>query len=384
MDETITNAPGGRNASLPVARPLELIIAHAQGREQTFHLQLLQDGQVCASHTLSRPACHTFFALVDGFRQLCKPGGESTSPRSPSVAGEGHRQLLLQSLGVELFHLWMAPLWSAMAGALSGPQSLVLTIVSNAPDILNIPWELLCGPDGRVSGWAGRVLLRRRPMACADALDWSEGGSLPGPLRILFASAAPTGFHWVDEEKFRAVLPLQAAHPRPVVLQAVTRRALQSHLQAVKPHLLYLTGPALISGEQGFFAFADEEGQADVCSAAELAQEILAISPRSLVVVAGREEGRPPPVAAVAAICQGLVSHGVERALAWPTLLTDPFSGDFLGTFLYNARDGATVDQAIDQARRAIQPGCEQVACPAWALPVLYARSSRTPPFNLC
>ncbi len=361
---------------------LELTILRTQGRERAFLVTLVGNGPSRAGHLVSAPSWQAVHLLVDGFRQLFKavPAGAGEDALStPSRSGRV-QSLLLHSVGVELFHLWLAPFWSAIEAGLRGRPPLVLTVVSDVPEILNLPWELLHCPDGPLLGLDERVALRRRPVG-----GWSDGGSDaagesldPGCLRVLLLSSAPGGFQGEAENSFARFL-LPAAEEQPPIAFSVVQRATRAEwhrsLERVRPHLVYLTGPALISGERGFFGFEDEQGQADPRSADELAEALCADGDLLLVVVAGRERGRPPPVAAVGALCQGLVGHGVARALAWPGLLTDPLSGAFFQALLHTMRMGATIDQAICRARCAVQPDCERAGYPAWVLSALYARS---------
>ncbi|MBF0459802.1 MAG: CHAT domain-containing protein [Magnetococcales bacterium] len=365
---------------------LELIIVRTQGQGRPFQVTWVQDGCPRVCHTCSTPAYQAVHFLVDGFRHGWQEG-EGEAARLPASHDTTRQQLLLDSVGVELFHLWLAPFWFELEPILARQQAVVLTIVANSPEVLNLPWEVLQWPDGVLLGLDERVALRRRSLGDGALPQLSGAMRVAAPLKILFMASAPDGFNQAVDRDFSQWVSWGTGCRPPVqcaVLQTATVAALQQRLQQFQPQVLYLTGPVLISGEQGFFGFVDEAGQADIRSAREMATEILLDSGVHLVILAGREPNRPPPIAAVAALCQGWVGQGVAWALAWPGLLTDPFSSDFFHVFLHNLQGGATLDQAVRRARCAIQPGRVRTGYPAWVLPVLYARSNRTLLFNTC
>ena len=130
------------------------------------------------------------------FEQACRPEMEAGAEAA---------------LGAQLFALFLASSWEKIRAAVPSGSTRFLVIASDAPEILNLPWELLHPPGGRLPG-AGPPLchppparigeeagsLRRRspPPAPAPALhglrsDGSGhsglraggGGALPGRLR---------------------------------------------------------------------------------------------------------------------------------------------------------------------------------------------------------
>lgn len=378
---------------------LELTIVRTQ--EKNFLVTLHQDGQPCGRHTGASDAYRAVHALVDGFRQWLKPGeapqgaekpsepsafpsAPPTDPSAPPAFRERGQRMLLHSVGVELFHLWMAPFWPDLKKTGVHPAPFLLTIIAS-PEILNLPWELLRWPDGTLLGLDPRMALRRRAHP-PQGLSLPPGRPpspeiirAPGPLKMIWMASNPTGLahtHETDDvERFCREID---TNPAPVTCHRVypaTAERLKQEIQRIQPHIVHLTGPALIRGEQGFFGFEDEEGQPTILSASEMARDIWGDDDVPLVILSGRESTHPPPVAAVAALCQTLTLHRVGLALAWPSMVSDPFFGAFFRAFLQNAAGGLTMDQAVQRAREIIQPDCERAGYPAWTLPMLYARS---------
>lgn len=363
---------------------LELTVRPAQDKDFNVTLTIL--GQPSHSehcHTCSFRSYQVVHTLVDGFRQLLKSGGHATLAAP-----------LLHSVGIELFHVWLAPFWPIIEKTWQRHRSLFLTVVADTPEVLNLPWELLQWPDGVLLGLDARVALRRRPSRYPGAI---HRPALPprltpifSPLKILYMVSSPTGFDRGDalttlEAFFREMENhLGHLHRIEVVqVSSATSVALKQYLHQYQPSMVYLTGPTLIRGEQGFFGFEDENGQADILSATEMVKDIFdnGSTPMvPMVIIAGRAAAAPPPVAAVGALCQAFVFQGMDLALAWPNKLSDPFSSAFFRAFLQDGVEGVIVDQAIQRARQTIQPDCERTGYPAWVLPALYARSCRTLP----
>lgn len=365
---------------------LALTILRPHPPEETFSVTLRQNGGNVVHHHPSVSSYRAVHALVDGVRQLFKKNHvpHSAIPDPPQDGGGAHHpHLLLNSVGVELFYLWLEPLWSEIEPLLSLHQQMGLTVVSDAPEVLNIPWELLQWPDGVVLGLDRRFLLRRRPLLSMPPLEEPFTPRLSPPFSVLLASATPLGLESPNPAEARSaepfapfLSPLRPDWPFPhTVLQHATYTMVQQHVQSLHPLIVCLAAPVLISGEQGFLAFEEQNGQADIRSAKEMATDLFAGRGVGLVMVVGRvESSSAPPVAAVAALCQGLVRHGVKQALAWPSAGRDPFFSAFLNAFLHNLRNGVPVDSSLRSARHAIYHlPCEQAGCPAWILPVLYA-----------
>lgn len=368
---------------------LELTILRPQPPKQTFSVTLEHNGYTAAHHHPSIQSYQAVHALVDGVRQLFK---ENRTPQSgqvvaPHFGGDTNgRHLLLHSVGVELFYLWLEPLWLAIQPLFSLHKQIALTLLSNAPEVFNMPWELLQWPDGVVLGLDERVIFCRRPLPCTPPLNTRFTPQVSPPMALLFAASAPVGLETSHAEDAKSAEPF-APFSSPLLpdlpfsystLQNATHAMVQQHVQTIRPFMVCLTAPVLISGEQGFLGFEEKNGQADIRSAKEIATEIFADSPVALVMVVGRTHNHTPPVAAVAAVCQGLVAHGVAHALAWPSAGADPFFSAFLNAFLHNLRGTVSVDQSVHRARHTLYSACEQAGCPAWIQPVLYARDSHT------
>ena len=317
-------------------------------------------------------------ALVDGVRQILKSGGHATL--APAM---------LHGVGVELFYLWLHPFWPHIEAVIRHRRLVAFTVITDIPEIVNLPWALLQWPHGAVLGLDQQVALRLRARpdvatAVQVPVHLSQGACQGAPWKVLFMHATPAEFcdtcDTADGAMDVALRSYAARHHRDTLSCAVvpdsTADALKRSLSRFRPHILFLTGPVFIRGEQGFFGFADRARQADVLSATEMVRDIFGCHPPGMVVVVGRGVGRSPPVAATGAVCQTLVLRGVSRALAWPSRAGDAFMIDFFRAFLHDVAGGVTWDHAVQRARCAIQPACATVGDPVWVLPALYAHAA--------
>ena len=113
------------------------------------------------------------------------------------------------ALGAQLFALFLASSWEKICSAVPSGRTRFLTIASAAPEILNLPWELLRPPEGEFLGLDARFAIRRLP-GSEKKLETFHGELRPRPLRLLFMACAPTDQATLDYEReeealFRAV-----------------------------------------------------------------------------------------------------------------------------------------------------------------------------------
>ena len=108
------------------------------------------------------------------FEQSCRPEMEAGAEAA---------------LGAQLFALFLASSWERISASLPSGSTRFLTIASDAPEILNLPWEMLCPPGGEFLGLNPLFAIRRLPGS--EKKLASFGGELrPRPLRLLFMACA--------------------------------------------------------------------------------------------------------------------------------------------------------------------------------------------------
>ena len=224
-----------------------------------FHISL--DGHpILTNQSLSlsdsqklRQISRSFSSL---FEQSCRPEMEAGAEAA---------------LGAQLFALFLASSWEKISAAMPSGSPRFLVIASDAPEILNLPWELLLPPEGDFLGLDPLFAIRRLP-GSEKKLE-SFGGELrPRPLRLLFMACAPTDQATLDYEReeealFRAVSGQEVAFDS---CDLGTFKELKERMSEYRPHVLHLTGHGVVRDGKGHFAFENEDGTADLVPADEL------------------------------------------------------------------------------------------------------------------
>lgn len=344
-------------------------------RKTPFHFTLTANGQPLRSQQLAtRDTFQELHQRVDGYRQLLM-GRATSTLAEPALMG----------VGTALFELWISPFWHGMERTLRLGQPAVLSIVSTLPELLNLPWELLQLPGTPPVGikehfWVRRLIQR------GTGTTRSRTHPLPHPLKILFASGAGSenpGLPPVPDPETQAFAKIMATidHGQAINLPgAVPLTQLRTIFLRFQPHVVHLSGTALIKGETGFFVFSDGSGETDIRSAAEITDQLSALGPIPLLLFSGRNPNRPPPIAATGALCQGTaISGAVQQAIAWPETLENPIVGAMAKRFYQAITAGKSGDQALILARQRVFSRCQQIGCPLWSLPVLYGGTELFP-----
>ncbi|MBF0165195.1 MAG: CHAT domain-containing protein [Magnetococcales bacterium] len=329
---------------------------------------------VGADRAISEADLSTLRLVVDGVRQLLR------TPGPPGMAEEA-----IRAVGIELFHTWLAPVWGQLLPALNPGQTTTLAILSDALEILLFPWEALLPPEREPLGLDPAFAIQRRALGMPPSNRCRALS--PGPLRVLFQASAPDGFPITSttqaRDAFVASLPddSQADAPRieTTILENGTWDALRQGIDTHQPHAIHLSGPALIRGTQGFFAFEEPEDRlVDARTAQEMVHELLRYSGAGIVIVSGREQGKSPPLAATGALCLGVIGSGeFPMALAWPDTLENDAARRFFGTLMTALAQGERVDAALTRARRVLASLTAISGRPDWLLPTLYARGEQ-------
>ena len=101
------------------------------------------------------------------------------------------------ALGAQLFAFFLASSWERISASLPSGSTRFLTIASDAPEILNLPWELLRPPGGDFLGLDPLFAIRRLPHP-EGQLAAAPKELRPRPLRLLFMACAPTDQAMLD------------------------------------------------------------------------------------------------------------------------------------------------------------------------------------------
>jgi hypothetical protein len=288
----------------------------------TYLFHVLLDGKAITSNqSLSlqgsrvvREVSQSFGAL---FEQGCRPEKDADSQRA---------------LGKQLFDLWLAPSWEKIKAGVPVGALRFLVIASEAPEILNLPWELLLPPDGEFLGINPLFRIRRLPGSGKQLAPFA-GELRPRPLRLLFMACSPTDLPELDYEREEEAL-LRAIAGQDVAFDSCdlgTFDELKERVNEFKPHVVHLTGHGAVINGQGHFAFEKEDGAADLVPSEDL-RRFLAGSGVQCVFVSGCQSGKAP-VQSLGGICQGLVGAEVPLAVGWAASIADDLATNFARTF---------------------------------------------------
>lgn len=155
-----------------------------------------------------------------------------------------------------------------------------ISIVSELPRVLSLPWELLHDEQGFLAQYSDHPvsIVRRLPQ-----LDQSARvASFEPPLRILLVTARPKGAGFIDPRSIARELldemqeHIDAGTVELEFLRPPTLSALSWRLRETKQpiHVLHFDGHGAFDRQkgQGMMAFEDDEGQLDLILASDLAQ----------------------------------------------------------------------------------------------------------------
>ena len=94
------------------------------------------------------------------------------------------------ALGAQLFGFFLASSWEKIRAALPSGRTRFLTIASDNPEILNLPWEMLLPPEGDFLGLDPLFAIRRLP-GSVKKLESFTGSCGPGPCACSSWPALP-------------------------------------------------------------------------------------------------------------------------------------------------------------------------------------------------
>ncbi|MCK4342290.1 MAG: tetratricopeptide repeat protein [Phycisphaerae bacterium] len=329
-------------------------------------------------------------ALLDENRRL----SELFEQRRRPLTEPGY----LYALGRMMFEHWFQPVWETVAAQLgTGPRSLLIRSnvaagprtgrnvaagprTGRSPDreILNLPWELVELVPDLPLGCDPNWTLRRTPLA---RLQPNGERLTPGPLRILFLAAAPTDQDHLDYEREEdAILTATGRVKQTVYLDFADTGGLAELAELVpdfRPHVVHLSGHGVLTDDgTGTFAFEREDGRTDSVDARRIAADVFRGSSVRCVFLNGCQTAR----AAVAGLCQHLVTAGVPLVLGWAASVADDLATEFAEVFYSRLVRGESASSAAAHARQAIKKsgliqadgGAIAMQDATFALPQLY------------
>lgn len=269
------------------------------------------------------------------------------------------------------------------AGRSGAGVRIRLRFDAGAPELAELPWELLYAPDLErlLAPSSETPLVRYLPVEHSNRMQ-----PVQPPLVVLAALANPAGVTPLAVEREwqhlqEAVAGLDESQVR-LERAPATWAALQARLRQGPVHVLHFVGHGFFDRGQNRsgLVFEDEAGRASIVPA-EAFKTLLhdhdALRLVYLNACEGASSGRSDPFSGVA---QQLVQQGVPAVVAMQFPVSDAAAITLSREFYRALADGYPVDAALGEARKAV---LGQSGSPEWATPVLFSRSDDTRLFDM-
>jgi tetratricopeptide (TPR) repeat protein len=240
-----------------------------------------------------------------------------------------------------------------------------LTIAASQPEILRLPWELLCDPSGTYLVHENPRIAVRRQLAGAG------GGRNPievkpkAQLRLLMVVSRPDGVGFLDpRSEGQAVLKaIEQMAPgrvvveflRPATLTKLVDRLENRKLPAID--IVHFDGHGTFgskdnqSKEMGYLVFEDEDGNKKLISAEELG-DALNRQKVSLMVLSACQSGMVTGDDALGCVAARLTHSGIPAVLAMTYSVLVTTTEQLFGKFYGELAGGESLGVALANARR--------------------------------
>jgi len=250
--------------------------------------------------------------------------------------------------------------------------------LNNAPDLADLPWEMLHGPSpfDFFALWARAPIVRYLATSLAEAVVTA---TLPLHILVVIANPSTPDAPALDVEAEWGKLNTALAalqEKRQVVLERLaspTLAALRARLRTNddKPaiHLLHFIG----HGETGTLVFENEQGAPTPVTAERLAVLLHDHPTLKLAFLNACEGGRSDDRDIFLGVAPELVRRGLPTVIAMQYAVSDRAAIALAAEFYQALADGYPVDAALAEARKALYGGGQSVE---WGTPLLFSRSA--------
>ncbi len=243
----------------------------------------------------------------------------------------------------------------ALAGT-AGPK--VLTLVSDDPGVLSLPWELLRTPAGSL---VFRDVSIRRQFPGTPA---TSAPVVAVPLRVLLVIARPTDTGFIDPRTSAA--PVLDALDRlggnvhvdfcePPTLPELDRRLTAARETGQPFHVVHFDGHGVYLRQSGVGALCFEQPDAtkDLVEGRRLGELLAAMRVPLALLEACQTSDLDKEV--FGSVAPALLQHGVGSVIAFSHSVTVTAARLLVQAFYEGLCDGASVGEALLRGRRALQ-----------------------------
>jgi hypothetical protein len=253
----------------------------------------------------------------------------------------------------------------------------LLLRLSDAPELINIPWEYLYEPslERFIALSANTPIVRY-----LDVPRQIRPFKIQAPLRILVMISSPREYPDLDVEAEWKILNdalgdlVQRGQVSITRLSQPTLPALQEQLRKDEYHVFHFIGHGLFSDrkEDGLLLLEDEQGVGSPVSGHYLGTLLHDEKSLRLVVLNACDGARTSTADPFAGTAQGLVRQGIPAVIAMQFEVSERTAATLSREFYRSLADNYPVDAALAEARKAIYTQGQDIE---WGIPVLYMRS---------
>lgn len=247
----------------------------------------------------------------------------------------------------------------------------------DTPELLDLPWEYLCLPDG------GRFLSLSVETPLVRYLDLPElirPLVVEPPLRVLAMISDPNDYPRLDVQEEWAKLQeaLGDLEQRRLVvlkrLEPPTLGALQRRLRQGECHVFHFVGHGGFDErtQDGVLILEDKQGRGRLVSGQDLGTMLHDHRPLRLALLNACEGARTSRSDPFAGVAQNLVRQRIPAVIAMQFEVADQAAITLAHEFYSALADGYPVDAALAEARKAVFAQENDVE---WGKPVLYMRA---------
>jgi hypothetical protein len=281
------------------------------------------------------------------------------------------KHLLAEDVG-DVYH-------GARAVADSKGRGLRLSLyMTGAPELLEIPWELLYDPD---EAFFLSQSIYTPVVRSLDLKSPREPPKVTLPLKVLALVSAPDGFVELDAATERANLEralaplLDSGSVQLEWLESATLSELERRIAAPNElHVIHYIGHGAYDEkgtEAGILVLEDAHGRPHEVTGEELGGMMRDERSLQLVVLNSCEGARSSHVDPFSGVASSLLRSGLPAVIGMQTEITDEAAITFSDRLYTALAQGFPIDAALAQARRAIFAAGRDVE---FGTPVLFMR----------
>jgi hypothetical protein len=270
----------------------------------------------------------------------------------------------LEKAGEYFYDLIIAPYGEAFSTICQcrGEFGLRLLLDIRIPELVSVPWELL---------WHEEFIARKPGFSIARFNEYVSAVqiNLKTPLKVLIVSASPADDPFSEDEYNR-----HEDRFKFHVIKQATREKLHEELSKKNEYnLFHFIGHGNFDERNGGIYLLKGDRDRDLVSAPDLSS-LLKSAGISFVFLCSCNTGETSIKESYRGVAQNLIlKGGIPSVIAMPYKFPQGEVAKKISSSFYEnlLKDGNTVDEALFQARLAIE--CERGS---WCIPVLYAQYS--------